>query len=229
MRDGTVLTVETYPPRVGDLEKYIPGPDIWTSAGNTGAQLVDADMHEIGPAVLLPDGRVFAIGGTGYTALYTPAEGGSEKQGTWRPGPDLKDSVGRPLSVNDGPACLLPNGKVLCCAGTRKAINNNGGVDYWSMDPIFFEYDPQSNLAIPTASQPTLGGRPAFGTTYEIKLLLLPSGEVLCTGEQNQVFIYLPDLTTNDDWRPTIKDAPQKLVCGAAYLRGGADRLCPQT
>ena len=217
MRDGSVLAVETYPLHPGDAEKYVPISDIWVSAGNTRAQLVDSDMHEIGPAVLLPDGRVFVIGGTGRTALYTSPESRPEQPGTWQRGPELKDSKARMLSVNDGPACLLPNGKVLCCAGTRTAVRKNGRVEYWSKNPIFFEYDWQNNHLTSTPSQP----KPSPGTTYEIKLLLLPSGEVLCTTEQSQVFIYQPDPSLQDKWRPTIKNAPQKLVVGAKYQIDG--------
>jgi hypothetical protein len=217
LSDGAVLAVETYPTAARVAEKYLPKSDTWVSAGKTPAQLVDTDMHEIGPAILLPDGRVFAIGGTGHTALYTPVRGAPEKPGSWAKGHDLKNSAGGLLSVNDGPACLLPNGKVLCCAGTRDTETNNGNVEHWSVDPLFFEYDSKTNLATQTVSQPN----PALPSTWQTKFLLLPSGEVLCTAEQNQVFIYQPYPGTNDAWRPTIKAAPQALVCGATYALEG--------
>jgi hypothetical protein len=216
--DGSVLTVETYPTVARAAERYVPRSDVWVSAGKTPSQLVDAEMHEIGPGILLPDGRIFTIGGTGHTALYSFPRGSPQRSGSWTRGPDLKDRTGQLLSVNDGPACLLPNGKVLCCAGTRKPITNEKGeVEYWSADPLFFEYDGKTNHLTQTDSQPC----PALEWTYVAKLLLVPSGEVLCTAEQNQVFVYQPDQIATDAWRPTIKAVPRVLACGGVFELDG--------
>lgn len=213
LRDGSVLAVETYPLQQRPLgaEKYIPSKDIWVKAGTTPAQLVDLDMHEIGPAVLLPDGRVLAIGGTGHTTFYSADASDPAKPGSWKAGQDLIDN-GVLLTVNDGPACLLPSGKVLCLAGTRTAqAGENGGTEYWSLDPVFFEYDPVADSAVKTPSQI------ALSSTWIAKLLLAPSGEVLCTAEQNQMYVYRPDGLANDSWRPTISNAPKDLVAGVEY------------
>ena len=84
--DGSVLTVNTNNPP--HAERYIPSIDEWVSAGTTPNSLVlylitdptglEVSVDEIGPAILLPDGRLFAIGGTGQTALYTPPPAGSD-------------------------------------------------------------------------------------------------------------------------------------------------------
>jgi hypothetical protein len=61
----------------------------------------------VGPAVLRPDGSVFATGanacGAGHTAIY------NSFTGVWTPRPDFPDS----LDIADGPAALEPNGNVL--------------------------------------------------------------------------------------------------------------------
>jgi hypothetical protein len=93
--DGSVLTVQCS--NVPNAEKYIPATDKWVSAGSTKATLPQACAGlgaEIGPAILLPDGRVFAIGATGNTGLYTPPPTslGSASPGTWASGPTLTDS-----------------------------------------------------------------------------------------------------------------------------------------
>lgn len=96
--DGSVLTVATLDPPI--TQRYIPSLDEWVSTGTTPSDLplttvtdpagVTVGVFEIGPAILLPDGRVFAIGATGQTALYTPPPAGSDPTttpGTWDPGP----------------------------------------------------------------------------------------------------------------------------------------------
>lgn len=63
-------------------EKYLVGSDKWVSAGSipSGSDLVQsssASSNEIGPAVLMADGRVFAIGASGHTAIYSSPTSGS--------------------------------------------------------------------------------------------------------------------------------------------------------
>ena len=92
LRDGTVLTVQCSVP--GGAEKYVPSIDAWKPAGSTPEilpQPCPGYVPEIGPAILLPDGRVFAVGASGGTALYTPPPappvGNPWDQGSWTPGP----------------------------------------------------------------------------------------------------------------------------------------------
>jgi hypothetical protein len=116
LRDGTVLTVEVFNPPAA--EKYLPHDDIWVSAGTTPQSLIDSFMEEIGPAILLTDGRVFAVGGSSHTALYKGAHHYGDP-GTWVSGPDMKDAANNALSAIDAPAVLLPSGRVLFAAGQR--------------------------------------------------------------------------------------------------------------
>src|ERR1700736_6553985 len=68
--DGTVLTVScaNHP----NAEKYIPSLNQWVSVGSTPVELVQASSIEIRPCVLMPNGKVFCIGASGHTAIYTP-------------------------------------------------------------------------------------------------------------------------------------------------------------
>ncbi len=78
--DGTVLTVDISSPPFA--EKYVPTIDTWVAADQAPATLtqplallsltdttvtphVQVNIGEIGPAILLPDGRLFFIGATG--------------------------------------------------------------------------------------------------------------------------------------------------------------------
>src|SRR5262249_25322481 len=78
--DGTVFTVScaNHP----NAERYIPTLDKWISAGSTPVELVQASSIEIGPAVLMPNGKVICIGATGHTAIYTPPVNLTDP-GTW--------------------------------------------------------------------------------------------------------------------------------------------------
>ena len=64
---------------------------------------------EMGPALLMPNGNVLAIGADGLTAIYAPASN------SWSVGPAVP--VG--LNVEDGPAAVLPSGHVLFGASPR--------------------------------------------------------------------------------------------------------------
>ena len=81
---GKVLTVDAYTnvndPTGTNSELYNPTTGSWTSAGSTIVQLWDSHgSYEIGPAVLRPDGTVFATGangaGAGHTSVYNTANG----------------------------------------------------------------------------------------------------------------------------------------------------------
>jgi len=120
MPDGTVLVedVKTAP----KVESYDPATGNWTQLGETPQKLNSPKCckvinfgngkkyhppGEIGPAILMPDGSVFAMGAipknqtTAHTAIY--------RDGVWTKGPDIpnRDDSG------DNFASLLPNGHVL--------------------------------------------------------------------------------------------------------------------
>ncbi|HEY1606414.1 MAG TPA: hypothetical protein VGF77_12545 [Allosphingosinicella sp.] len=148
---------------------------------------------EIGPAILRPDGSVFATGSadagqTAHNAVYRP--GATPNQaGSWTAGPDFPavDNAG------DCPAVLLPNGNVL-------VAGNSGSL---------YEYDGSSFRR--TVVGPA-GGAPVF-------LLPLPSGEVLVLTptESVQVRLYEPTGGPQTAWAPTIATVPTALVRGHSY------------
>lgn len=100
--DGEVLTVDLASGSGTHSELYNPATGTWSPTGTVPVQLENTPCYETGPMVLRPDGTVFAIGGPGDTAVYTPSSG------TWAAGPALNGSLG----ADDAPAALLPNGNV---------------------------------------------------------------------------------------------------------------------
>ncbi|MGD0870714.1 MAG: hypothetical protein ABSB88_14250 [Bryobacteraceae bacterium] len=247
--DGTVLTVNVKVPQSGgslasaptSAERYIPSQDIWISTGALPDVLAltnvfdtvtstSIGVFEIGPAILLPDKTVIAFGATGHTARFTPGSDPT-KPGTWVAGPDFPADPSttvypaKILTLSDAPACMQPNGRVLVVAGTLYR-NTSNGIDFFSQNSQFFEYDPLAPVA---SSLTLLGTQPPSGATsqdtWTARFLLLPSGQVMLSTEQAQVYIYTPDPAEpsyQPAWQPAIATFPTTLIIGHSYLLTGA-------
>lgn len=202
--DGTVLTVDAI--NAPNAEKYLPSTGQWISAGNTIVRLEDPGSQEIGPAVLLPNGTVFATGGTGHTAIYTPPVSDPTQPGTWTVGPDFPKAGGLQLDIADGPAALLPNGKVLCAASPGAQFH----------PPVhMFEFDGTSFTEVPAT--PNSPGDASYNDT----MLVLPTGQVLLTDQTNDVEVYTSPGAPNPAWAPKITSVPKQLARGQSYTISG--------
>ncbi len=201
--DGTILTVNVGVPP--GAQKYIPSTGQWVSAGSTPANLADAQSGEIGPAVLRPDGTVFAVGATGHNAVYTPS-GTLTGPGTWKAAPDFPNIPGEgQLDVADGPAVLLPNGNVLVTASP--------GV--YQKPVHFFEFDGTNlNQVVATPNAPN-------DSSYFGRMLLLPTGQVLYIDTISTAEIYTPTGSPNPAWAPAISSGPAQINPGATYSISG--------
>ena len=183
---GKVLTVDAYvnigDPNGKNSEIYNPTTGSWTSAGSTIVQLWDSHgSYEVGPAILRPDGTVFATGangaGAGHTSIYNTSTGG------WTPGPDFPGN----LDVADGPAALLPDGNVLVSASPGIFLNGT----------VFFEWDGVNLNPVP-ATPNSPGNSSWYG-----RMLVLPTGQVLYTDGSRDVEIYTAAGTANPSWAPS--------------------------
>ena len=123
--DGSILTMDVK--NAPNSERFVSSTKTWSTAGSTIVDLHSPSpfgcIHygpngslcyyppgEIGPAILRPDGTVFATGsnsstgsGAGHTAIYDTATK------TWSVGPDFPNVD----NAGDSFAALLPNGDVL--------------------------------------------------------------------------------------------------------------------
>src|SRR5262249_20151884 len=152
-------------------ERYLPSMSHWITAGSTIVDLHSPSPFgclqygpngslcyfppgEVGPAILRPDGTVFATGSTpsnsntAHTAIYTPGTSLSAP-GSWAVGPDFP--VGD--EAGDSFAALLTNGNVLVEGVSGRLYEFNGS----------------------TLTKGPFG----FGS-----LLVLPTGEVIVGGSQ---------------------------------------------
>ena len=195
--NGQVLTVDAFNGLNSEL--FNPATGAWSLAGSTIVSLVDLSSAEIGPSVLRPDGTVFAIGATGHNAIYNTATG------AWSAGPDFPKVGGRFLDVADGPAALLPNGNVL--TGASPAI--------FQTNTTFFEFDgTHLNQVAGTPNSHNF-------SSYEGRMLVLPTGQVLFTDGTGDVEIYTSAGSANPAWAPAITKAPKTVVHGKTYTVKG--------
>jgi hypothetical protein len=211
LRDGTVLTCNCngHP----GTEKYIPSSNTWVTAGPTPVDLVEASSIEIGPALLLTDGRVFAVGATGHTALYTPPTVPTQP-GVWHAGPSFPVLGGQQLIAKDAPGCLMPNGHVLCAASPAAGCALSFGG--YCPPTHFYEFDPVANTLV-TAPNPTNSG----DAVYHGCLLLLPTGQVLFSNDSNVISVYQPSGGPNPAWHPHVTTAPHTVQHGHTYPLSG--------
>jgi len=196
--DDTLLTVDANNTAHPDeSEQYLPEMKMWVSAGSVGVHLADLDpdgsgSHELGPAVLRPDGTVLATGATGHNAVYNTATK------TWAAAPDFPSVAAGPLDVADGPAALLPNGNVLIAASPGVFIS----------ETHFFEWDGAAmNEVAQTPSAPQ-------DPSYTQNFLVLPTGEVLLSDATQDVELYTPVPASADVAAPIITGLP-KLISAA--------------
>jgi hypothetical protein len=139
--DGTVFTFDVK--NAPNSERYFVSTQTWMTAGSTIVDLHSPSqfgcLHygdhgqfcyfppgEVGPAVLRPDGTVFATGsnsvaGPGHTAIYTPPVIPTDP-GTWAVGPDFPNND----NAGDSFAALLPNGNVLVLGNSGKLYEFDG-------------------------------------------------------------------------------------------------------
>jgi hypothetical protein len=234
LTDGSVLTVDVNS-GTNSAERYIPSTDQWISAGTTPSAMVWGS--EMGPAAVLPlNGSCFCIGASGHTALYTlgatnPWSAGPDTgPSNYTKNPNLQNSSIQ--TVADGPCCVLPNGKVLMCAGDpslQTTTNSNGTINYYSFstNANFYLYDPTTNT-LPTLSQQPFPTPASSGVyTWHCCLLVLPSGEVLLSNisgidsNMSLLTVSAPENAFQAAWQPTITDAPAAVLVGRSYTLTG--------
>lgn len=195
--NGDILTVDAE--QAPNSEVFDPKTKKWTSAGSTIVRLEDPGTEEIGPAVLRPDGTVFATGGNssgaGHTAIY------NTKTKKWAAGPDFQGSD----NCSDAPAALEINGKVIVMASPG----------FGPPPSNFYEWDGKKLTKIPGARDAANVG------SYQGHFLELPNGQLLFTDLTPEVEVFTPKGTFNKAWAPAITSAPSSVTRGKTYVIKG--------
>jgi hypothetical protein len=200
--DGKILTVDAsrhLGPDSNATEIYDIATGVWTDGPNTPNILVDPHSSEVGPAVLIPGGLLFQVGGTpcdstcpGHTATFNPLTG------RWKAGPDIPTVIPDVGDSSDGPAAILPNGAVLIQTSPIFASPSH-----------FFEYNKK---VLTRVSEPA--DAPS-DSSYEGRMMPLPTGEVLWTSDQGDIEVYTTRYTADPAFSPLITSFPAILMRGS--------------
>jgi hypothetical protein len=198
-----------YDPSGTESELFTPGIKSWSDAGSTVVQLWDSKAscggagptYEVGPAVLRPDGTVFATGAdtcpgaSGHTAIYDTATG------TWSAGPDIPGGN----DAADAPASILTSGHVL--------VETSPG--YGQSPSTLYEFDGTKWLDI---AQPT----GLYGNSEGGRMLVMPTGNVMLLHVSTPgMWIYHANGTYQSAWQPTITSAPLAIYPGQTGTLSG--------
>lgn len=181
----------------------------WSSAGNTPVQLWDSredcgetgHKSEVGPAVLRPDGTVFATGAdtcpgaSGHTAIYDTVIQ------TWTAGPDIPGGN----DAADAPASILPDGSVL--------VDTSPG--YGKSPSTLYRFD--GTEWVDTAQPTGLTGNSEGG-----RMLVMPNGNVLLLHVATpDMWLYQADGTYQPEWQPVITALPAMVTPGGTATLSG--------
>ncbi|MGO8795661.1 MAG: hypothetical protein ACLQLC_12635 [Candidatus Sulfotelmatobacter sp.] len=209
--NGNILTVDAYTSNTvltgTNSETYNSTTNTWTTAGSTIEQLWDSNCekgsgsYELGPAVLRPDGTVFATGASdceaGNTAVY------NSTTGTWSAGPNFPIAD----AANDAPAALEIDGDVIV-AGSPYSGTFSSPTSIFEWDGTNFTEINAPPNAVNTAS-------------YQCHMLELPNGQIMYTDYSTDVEFFTSSGTYESAWQPTITSVPSTLVLGTTYTVSG--------
>ncbi len=199
--NDNILTVNT---ASENSEHYVPSLNAWYADGNIPVPVFSSDT-ELGAALVLPNGKVFQIGGTTNTAIYTPGSS-LTSAGTWVAGPTTVFGTNQ-VGANDAPAAMMVNGNILMALGPI--------ADYVG-PTTFYEYNYISNTITQISSPNGTDGN----APYTENMLDLPDGTVLLfDGGGTGLFVYKPDGTPLAAGKPSISSITQN-ADGSYHLTG---------
>jgi hypothetical protein len=193
-------------------ETYSQDSGAWTPSGNTTGRIEDPSSLEVGPAVLMPNGKVFQVAANSsgtknaksYTSIYDPVSG------TWAAGPNLPTVDGAVYSAEDAPAALLPSGNVLVQLSPAYTCKQGKSSSPFCTPSHFWEFDGTKFIQVnEPQSAPDIA-------SFESRMLVLPTGQIFWSSDGGDIEVYTPQGTPQKSWRPTITQAPAMVSAGSA-------------
>jgi hypothetical protein len=211
--DGTVLTVDSWTTSAS-FERYTPSSNSWGNSGTTPVRLTDngtglGTSGEVGPCVLRPDSKLFCFSGNslGKNALYDTATN------TWSHTASMDFPAGPSgghFAMADGPAAALPNGNILAMASPVLDTST------YNPPSHFYEVTLTSNTVVQVADTPSS----PLVASYNGRMLVLPTGEVLLTGFDDTM-LYSNGGAPAGNARPSVSTSPSMIAAGGVYSISG--------
>ncbi len=208
--NNKILMIDTPLNSGKKTEIFNPASGVWSSGGTTPDSLLDPTtalgepVAEIGPAIVMPNGKVFAEGSNQHTAIY------NYKSNKWSRGPDFPVVNGKQVHADDAGSAILQNGSVLFDASP---INKGK----FAPPVSFFIFDGKK---IQQIDPPSDQSRVQSNFPY---FLALPNGQVLVNerlGSQN-MYLYTSQGNAKVSWVPIINDVATNLVSSKIYTLKG--------
>jgi hypothetical protein len=171
----------------GGFALYQPLDNSWNVVADPPASFLPTNGDEMGPMVLLHDGRALVLGGNGHNALFTPPTL-AEVNGTWQPAQDTPV----PYNHGDAPSVVEPDGKVLT------VVTDDQSGEGLAV-PVFYEYDPTQDswTAIPSPGP--------LDNAETVVMMPLPNGQIWVSGSgASTAYLYTPAGTPQLAWQPSV-------------------------
>ncbi len=203
---GDVLSYDVFAsPSTGPgyAQRYVATTGAWTNTGPVPVPLSGpAFGYELGPATLLPDGRVFQVGANNRTTLYKP------QTNSWTQGPNLPATMG----ADDAPGAMLPNGRFLFAADTSSPA-------IFTPPTKLYDFDYATNKL--TDVTPSALANALNVPAYVCRMLILPNGHMLFSTSGGTLYDYAPAGGPQASWAPTITNvAPSTSKIGVYTITG---------
>jgi hypothetical protein len=195
LRNGDVLTADVID--APNSELFSPKTAAWSSAGDLPVNITQAT--EIGPQTMRPNDTVYVEGANGLTAIYNASNG------TWTQGPNMPTVAGQQLDAADAPSTLLIDGTVM-------AVGSPG---VYQTPASFYIFNGKKNVTI--ANPPDA----PHDSSYDVRLLVLPTGQVLEDDGSPDVEIYTGNQKPMTSIAPVIVKVPKTLTPGSTYKLSG--------
>ncbi len=191
LRNGNVLTADVL--SEPNSEYYDPTTNKWQTAGNVPVNLTQCT--EIGPQTMRPNNTIWVAGASGLSAIY------NTRTKTWTQGPSFPSGI----DTADSPSSLQPNGHVMTVASP--GCYNSPATFY-----IFNGKTLKNVTAPPNAPN---------DSSYNVRLLVLPTGQILEDDGSSDVEIYTGGTRPYSGIAPTITSVPSTLTHGTTYTLQG--------
>jgi hypothetical protein len=210
LANGDILTYDIFS-SINDnkfeAELYNTVTNKWSDASTSsnGAFLpllsTPEEGYELGPAMLLPDGRALFTGANGVTVFFNPSNS------TWTLGPTMPsvmiNGTLTQLTMGDAPGAILPDGDLALALSPAVNIDSLGNENFPGPTYIY-DFNPTTgvytDISPNSTVDPNLSGNNSFINT----MLILPTGQLLLVDDNDQLAVYTPGTGPQTAWQPTI-------------------------
>jgi hypothetical protein len=194
LRNGQILAADVL--QEPNSELFSPKNSMWSTIEQLPVNLTQSE--EIGPQSMRPDGTVYVEGANGLSAIYSA-------NGKWTQGPNLPKASSQQLDAADAPTTVLTDGTVL----------GVGSPGVYQTPASFFIFNGKKNLTVTSPADAV------NDSSYNIRTLMLPTGQVLEDDGSSDIEIYTGSKKVYPGIAPEITKVSKTLTAGGTYTLSG--------